>query len=142
MLRREAAHHFGRRAHDHRAVGELFAFSHQRACAHQAVFANFCAVEHDGAYANERLVANRAAVQHHLVAHGHVLAHAQVLANVGVQDAAVLDVAALTDVNALGVATNDYAKPDAGVRRQVHPAHNLRAVGHPSGLGDGGGNLL
>ena len=58
------------------------------------------------------------------------------------QHAAVLDVAALAHRDALGIAPDNDAKPNTGVRAQMHIAHDLGAVGDIGRVGHCGGNLI
>ena len=140
LLGRELAHHLGGAAHDHGAIGKLFALGHQRACANQAVVADLGTVQHHRTDADQAFVADGATMQHHFVAHGHMLADGQGLAEVAVQHAGILDVGAFADGDGLVVATDDGAKPDAGVGPQADIAHDFGTVGHV-GTGINAGNV-
>lgn len=138
LLRCEFAHGFGRAANDHAAVRELFAFCDQSPRAHNATFANFGAIEHDGPNADQGTITDSAPMQHHLMAYGHVVSYGQRFADVGVQHAAILNVGTAPDSDGLGVAAYDDAKPDTGVFGKFHISDDLGAVCDPGRMRNAG----
>src|SRR5580692_4768776 len=130
------AHRLGRRAEDHRAVGEALVLDDDGAGADQAILADHRVVQHHGLDADQAAVADRAAMQHHLVAHRHALAERERRPEVGVQHAILLDVGIVADHDRLVVAAHHGAGHDGHPLAQGHRADDRRLRGDVAGGGD------
>ena len=122
-------------AEDEGAVGDLLALGDQRAGADEAVVADLRAVKDGGAHADQRAVADGAAVEDGAVADGAAGTDRQRRAGIGMEHAEVLDVGAGAEADALVVAADHHAEPDADLFAQFDIADDLGAAGDKAEAG-------
>ena len=112
----QLAHNFRRGAEDERAGWDFHSLRHERFRADDGLSADDCAVENHRAHAYQHFVADGAGVDNGAVANGDPVADEARKIVRKVQHGVVLDVRVVADDDAVDVAAQHRAIPNAGMR--------------------------
>src|SRR5260370_1395968 len=116
LVERELPPDVGRRAKDERAGRNAHPESDERVRADDGARADFGAVENDRAHANKDFIVDLAGVNDSAVANGDKLAYTGRITGIDMDDGIVLDIGTWSDDDAVNVAAQDGAGPDARFR--------------------------
>ena len=91
------------------------AFGYNSTGSNNGAVADYSAVKHDGMHTDEAVVLNSAGMQQSAVAYGYIIAYDAGVFIGNVQHAVVLDIAVAANLDAVNVAADSNAGPNAGV---------------------------
>ncbi len=128
---------FCRRAEDERAGRNFHPESDERVRADDGARADFGAVENDRAHANKDLIVDLARVNDGAVANGDELAYARRITGIDMDNGIVLNVGTRADDDAVNVAAQHGAVPDARFLFERNVADDGRAGNDPGAWMDG-----
>ena len=137
FVERELPPDFCRRAKDERAGRNAHPESDERVRADDGARADFGAVENNRAHADEDFIVDLAGVNDGAVANGDKLAYTGRITGIDMDDGIVLDIGTRTDDDAVNVAAQNGAVPDARFLLECNVADDRRGGNDPCAWMDG-----